>query len=32
MLTILSNVPLGQLMRDMHRLGAEFMSPWWRCI
>ena len=25
MLTILSNVPLGQLMRDMHRLGAEFM-------
>lgn len=25
MLTILSNVPLGQLIRDMHRLGAEFM-------
>lgn len=25
MLTILSNVPLGQLTRDMHRLGAEFM-------
>ena len=25
MLTILSNVPLGQLMRDTHRLGAEFM-------
>ncbi len=25
MLTILENVPLGQLMRDMHRLGAEFM-------
>lgn len=25
MLTILSNVPLGQLVRDMHRLGAEFM-------
>ena len=25
MLTILSNVPLGQLMRDWHRLGAEFM-------
>ena len=25
MLNMLSNVPLGQLMRDMHRLGAEFM-------
>lgn len=25
MLNILSNVPLGQLVRDMHRLGAEFM-------
>ena len=25
MLRILGNVPLGQLMRDMHRLGAEFM-------
>ena len=25
MLNILSNVPLGQLIRDMHRLGAEFM-------
>lgn len=25
MLNILSNVPLGQLMRDLHRLGAEAM-------
>lgn len=25
MLNMLSNVPLGQLIRDMHRLGAEFM-------
>ncbi len=25
MLNILGNVPLGQLMRDLHRLGAEFM-------
>jgi len=25
MLDILSNVPLGQLMRDLHRLGAEAM-------
>lgn len=25
MLNMLSNVPLGQLMRDLHRLGAEFM-------
>ncbi|MCA9884896.1 MAG: cytochrome bc complex cytochrome b subunit [Anaerolineae bacterium] len=25
MLSILSNVPLGQFMRDMHRLGAEAM-------
>ncbi len=25
MLNILNNVPLGQLVRDMHRLGAEFM-------
>ena len=25
MLNILNNVPLGQLTRDMHRLGAEFM-------
>ncbi len=25
MLTILSNVPMGQLMRDLHRLGAEAM-------
>ncbi len=25
MLSILSNVPLGQLMRDLHRLGAEAM-------
>lgn len=25
MLNMLSNVPLGQLVRDMHRLGAEFM-------
>ena len=25
MLAILSNVPMGQLMRDMHRLGAEAM-------
>jgi quinol-cytochrome oxidoreductase complex cytochrome b subunit len=25
MITILSNVPLGQFMRDMHRLGAEAM-------
>jgi len=25
MLNILNNVPLGQLIRDMHRLGAEFM-------
>jgi ubiquinol-cytochrome c reductase cytochrome b subunit len=25
MLNILSNVPLGRLMRDMHRLGAELM-------
>ncbi len=25
MIRLLSNVPLGQLMRDMHRLGAELM-------
>ena len=25
MLNILSNVPMGQLMRDLHRLGAEAM-------